>query len=98
VLHFWQPIAAVKQYFPSDDELLRRTGLQPRWRDQRVAEYGAIREHSGVDPIDLSTALDQVDRPVYFDHGHTNEMGARVVAEAMYAHLRPVLMQRDRTG
>jgi lysophospholipase L1-like esterase len=95
-LHFWQPIAAVKQYFPSDDELLRRTGLQQRWRDQRVAEYAAIRGRSAVDPIDLSTALDQVDQPVYVDHGHTNELGARVIAQAMYEHLREPLQQLQR--
>jgi hypothetical protein len=28
-LHFWQPIADVKQYFPSDDEMLRRTATLP---------------------------------------------------------------------
>jgi lysophospholipase L1-like esterase len=50
---------------------------------------------SGVDPIDVSTTLDEMDRPVYIDHGHTNELGARVIAQAMYAYLRPALERRD---
>ena len=37
--------------------------------------------------IDLADALDGPGRATYFDAVHTNEAGARLVAEAMYPHL-----------
>ena len=33
--------------------------------------------------------IDDVDVPVLWYWAHTNELGARTVAEAMYAHLAP---------
>ena len=48
-------------------------------------------EQSGVNPIDLTGALDEVDEPVYFDSSHTNELGARVIGERLYRALRPHL-------
>jgi len=41
--------------------------------------------------IDLTATLDDLDEPVYTDEIHTNERGARVVAEAMWPHLRPAV-------
>ena len=46
-----------------------------------------VRSKTGA--IDVSDALDDVDVPVLWDWAHTNELGARTVAEAMYAHLAP---------
>ena len=43
---------------------------------------------SGHGIIDLTHALDNPGRPVYLDGGHTNELGAHLVARAMYEHLR----------
>jgi lysophospholipase L1-like esterase len=97
IAHFWQPIAGVKRLSPADDELTARTGLRPEWWEIRVADYAAIRTVSGVDPIDLSTVMDDIDRPVYFDQGHTNEFGAEVVATAMYDSLRDSLQRLDGT-
>jgi len=94
-VHIWQPIATIKQFFPSDDELLRRIEFDPQWRSERVEQYAAIRELSGVEPLDLSTVFDDVERPVYIDQGHTNEMGARLVAETIYDYLRSRLELLD---
>lgn len=41
------------------------------------------------DTIDLTAVLDDVTEPIYTDVIHTNELGARLVAEAMWEHLRP---------
>lgn len=37
--------------------------------------------------IDISSALDAPEGPVYIDGIHTNELGARLVAEAMWPRL-----------
>lgn len=41
--------------------------------------------------IDLSGALFDPPAPIYIDGVHTNELGARLVAEAMWPHLEPAL-------
>ncbi|MGB3409647.1 MAG: hypothetical protein WBA45_00510 [Microthrixaceae bacterium] len=46
---------------------------------------------SGADPVDLSHAFDDLKEPVLFDFAHTNELGARVVAEGMFKELRAQL-------
>lgn len=37
--------------------------------------------------IDVRRVFDAEQRPVFFDFSHTNELGARIVAEALYPHL-----------
>ena len=41
--------------------------------------------------VDLSAAMDDVEGPIYWDGGHTNERGAQVVADAMVDNLEPTL-------
>jgi lysophospholipase L1-like esterase len=36
---------------------------------------------------DLSGVFDEVEEPIYIDGVHTNELGARLVAEALWADL-----------
>jgi lysophospholipase L1-like esterase len=90
VLHFWQPSMETKRFAPSDDEVFERTNTDPppvgeRWSTER--HDALVRSKTGA--IDVSDALDDVDVPVLWDWAHTNELGARTVAEAMYAHLAP---------
>ena len=42
--------------------------------------------------------LDGTSQPLMYDFVHTNELGARIVAQAMYRRLRPQLLEaaRDR--
>ena len=48
-----------------------------------------------VGVIDVSDALDEVEVPVYLDAGHTNELGASVIARVLYLHLRPLLVEHS---
>jgi len=41
--------------------------------------------------IDLTDAWAGTDEAILTDQAHTNELGARLVAEAMYDHLQPDL-------
>jgi len=98
VLHFWQPQPFAKVPSPADDELWRRVGFDPAMLPAARRVYDEARRAAGVDPIDLSRVLDDVEVPVFFDGSHTNELGARLVAEAMYEHLRPVLVEARAGG
>lgn len=95
VAHFWQPQPFAKEPNPSDDELWKRLEFNPQWIAGSRATYDRMREASGVDPIDLTHVLDDVKRPVFFDSSHTNEIGARIVAENIYKDLRPTLDSLD---
>jgi len=46
---------------------------------------------SAIGVTDLSDALDHSTGALYWDTVHTNEHGARVVAEALFGHLQPTL-------
>lgn len=98
VMHFWQPETFSKVPNKYDDELWERIGFDPQKAPAARRRYDEVRKRSGVDPIDLSRRLDNLDRPVYFDAGHTNEFGAKTVAKAMYAKLRPQLLKLTRSG
>jgi hypothetical protein len=91
VLHFWQPEFYAKRPSKADAALVERLGLSSAFVERARRDYKEISVRSGVDPIDLSGALDQTDVPVFFDGGHTNELGAATIAAAMYAHLKPTL-------
>lgn len=93
VMHFWQPVASTALNHDTDHGLYDRMGHSPDGIQAHEAHYRRIRDLSGVDPIDLSDALDGLDRPVFFDFNHTNELGARIVAQAMYEHLAPQLRE-----
>lgn len=56
-----------------------------------MQKYAEIRRRSGVEPIDLSGAFDDVTVPVYSDYEHHNELGARVIGRKLYEQLRPEL-------
>lgn len=91
VAHFWQPHVDSKRPQPFDSELLRRLKVAPEQIATAGALYDQVRKRSGANPIDLSHAFDELKEPVLFDYAHTNELGARVVAEAMFKELRSQL-------
>jgi len=93
VVHVWQPEPFSKRPTPQDDELWRRTDFQIGDLPESTRIYAEMRRRSGVDPIDLSRALDDVDAPVYFDSSHTNELGARVIGTELYERLAPRLQE-----
>jgi len=60
---------------------------QPVSTDQPAVGYA--REHLPKGVIDLSDVFGRAEGDVYIDTTHTNEAGARMVAEAMWARLKP---------
>ena len=93
LVRFWQPSPFAKVPTPSDDELWKRLKLDPAGLPDSKQRYEAVLARSGVAAIDLTTVLDGVDRPIYFDGAHTNELGARIVGNAIYRDIRPQLEQ-----
>ncbi|HZJ26722.1 MAG TPA: SGNH/GDSL hydrolase family protein [Acidimicrobiia bacterium] len=86
---FWQPSLYSKQPGPGDDEARGRWGEDPEaWK---VATQQA-RENLPGSVVDLGNALDVAD-PVMYDYVHTNELGAAYIAAAMYADLKPTLLE-----
>lgn len=59
-------------------------------------EYLAIADRLPEGVIDITDAYDDISLPIFIDGGHTNELGARVVAEAMYGSIRPQLLAAGR--
>jgi hypothetical protein len=86
----WQPFLYSKRAVPGERPVVGWLGTDPdAWRTAgRVA-----RSHLGPGVIDLGAALDGVNAPLMYDLAHTNELGARVVARALYARLRPQLLE-----
>lgn len=91
VIHVWQPQPFAFRPGPEDQELYRRLDYDTQDLPDATRTYAQIRERSGVAPVDLSGVLDDVDRPVFFDSSHTNELGARIVGRELYRNLRPQL-------
>lgn len=94
ILHFWQPNAFTR--VPTDEERAQLESLgidQEAFRTLRSVHEG-VRSRLPADVIDLGDVLD--DAPtVYADQVHTNEVGAALVARAMYRKARPTLDARE---
>ncbi len=87
---FWQPTVFSKRLVDGEDFALRGVATDPdAWR---VATRTA---RAGLPPetVDLSTAWDRTDKPVMYDFVHSNELGARVVAAAIYKRIKPQLLE-----
>lgn len=88
-LFFWQPFLYTKDPLtPAEAELVGLPGY-----DTAVWLPMTDRVRAGLtEPVvDLSDALDGVDRSIYWDFVHTNEMGAALVADAILPHLEAAL-------
>jgi lysophospholipase L1-like esterase len=90
VVHVWQPSLMGKPYQPADRGAYEAMGLVPEEVSDREASRRILAQ-SGTGAVDLSRVFDEVTVPVYWDGGHTNERGARIVGSALYEHLRPTL-------
>ena len=89
VRFFWQPFLYTKDPLtPAETDLVGFPGYDTDvWLPMTERVRSTLREPV----IDLSDALDDVDTSLFWDFVHTNEAGARFVAEAMYPHLIGVL-------
>jgi lysophospholipase L1-like esterase len=90
--YFWQPFLYSKRIAPGEEQLRGWLGSDPdAWRKADAAARARL------DPavVDLSRVLDPVRKPVMYDFVHTNELGARVIARALYERLRPELRRLE---
>jgi hypothetical protein len=86
---FWQPFLYTKDAVPGEEDVVGSWGTDPAsWG----AAYDEARGRLAEPVVDLSDALDGVEQPIFYDFVHTNEWGARAMAEAMYQHLKPTLL------
>jgi lysophospholipase L1-like esterase len=85
VYWFWQPVSNTSPAIASAEP-------PPPADDPRTRLFNELERTLDGEVHDLSKAFASVDQPVFFDAVHTNELGARLVAEAMYAELRPELL------
>jgi hypothetical protein len=93
----WQPFLYSKRIVPGERPVLGWLASDPdAWR--RAGHAARARLAPGV--IDLSEALDAERAPVMYDLAHTNELGARIAARALYRKLRPALVRlaREKSG
>ena len=96
LVRFWQPVAQAARWNPKETRTLDRLDISLDDVPERRREYQALREAIGPpDAIDVSDALDELDAPVYLDWCHTNEVGSKLVADAMYEELGPLIARLD---
>lgn len=82
---FWQPFLYTKDPLtPAENELV---GLPGYDTDVWFPMTERVRSTLSEPVIDLSDTLDGIDASLFWDFVHTNEEGARLVAEAIYPHL-----------
>jgi hypothetical protein len=90
---FWQPFLYSKRLVPGERLLVGSDRTDPgAWR----TADNVARSRLEAPVRDLSGALDGVHAPVMYDLVHTNELGAKRVAEALYTRLRPTLLELSR--
>jgi lysophospholipase L1-like esterase len=84
IVEFWQPFASTRRPTPNDRPLIDR--IHSRRTDMVAATttYRRTLDHLDRPVVDVTDAMDGTDEPVYFDYAHTNELGARLVSEAMW--------------
>ena len=89
VAFFWQPFLYTKD--PLTEAERELVGLPGYDTDIWLPMTDRVRATLREPVIDLSDALDGVDGSMFWDFVHTNEAGARIIAEAIYPHLMRVL-------
>jgi lysophospholipase L1-like esterase len=88
VVYAWQPSTADREIIPGEYE----DGGREFARRRSEATTAAL----APDVIDLTGVFDGVDRPIFYDNVHTNEEGARIVAEALHDRIGPLLQELAR--
>lgn len=96
VVHYWQPTMYTKdRLVDGEQELLEPLHLDEFRFDAFVDLSAATAAALPAGVVDLADALDGRQEPILNDQVHTNELGARLVAEAIYADLVPRLADGD---
>lgn len=84
VVEFWQPFPPTRRPTPNDGPLLERLGVSRSQFDIKAETYRGALDQADRPVVDLTDAMDVSDRAIYFDWAHTNELGAQLVAQAMW--------------
>ncbi len=98
VMFFWQPAFISKRPAAADAELIERLDLDRGFLAVAGDQYRQVLAMSESGSIDVSDALDEVTAPVYFDWGHTNELGARIIGERLYEEMGTRLRELESAG
>jgi hypothetical protein len=85
---FWQPTVFSKHVLESEQFALGAVGTDSNAWGKATR---SARESLPPATVDLSTAWDGTDKPVMYDFVHSNELGARIVAERIYQRIKPQL-------
>jgi hypothetical protein len=89
VAQYFQPSFASTAPSTHDRELTRAfPELAPGRIDWLRGLEARVRHDLPTGVVDLGAALDRATRPVFFDPIHTNELGAAMIADAMWSTLR----------
>jgi hypothetical protein len=92
---FLQPFLYSKPAVPGEEHATGSLGTDPAaWK----RAYAIARSKLKPPVVDMAGALDSVKAPIMYDFAHTNELGAAVVARALYDRLKPTLRQLYRRG
>ena len=94
VANFWQPdLYSKRPLDPEEVELFPIAGIDQVRYEAMAKVSSRARQALPGGVVDISDALDHLSGPILSDNVHTNERGARAVAEAMYRHLEPQLVE-----
>lgn len=88
---FWQPCAYTKNPV-HEDEKAQRKEFAPALEEVYMKTTEAV----GSATTSITDALDGLEGPIMIDWCHTNEAGARAVAEAIYTRVKPTLTTSTR--
>lgn len=101
VAFFWQPDLNLKQPLSdADRDTLAELGIEDETVTRSIETSAAARAGlASLGVVDLSSVYDGRDEAIYWDTVHTNELGARIVAESIFSHLEPTIRSlRDARG
>jgi hypothetical protein len=90
---FWQPSVYSKRVVKGEQRAVGSLGTNA---DGWTKASDAARAALSSSTVDLSTVLDRTTQPLMYDFVHTNELGARIVAQAIYRRMRPQLLEAAR--
>lgn len=84
IVEYWQPYASTRTPNRFDDALFEHVESRREYADFQAAVYRSALDQRRLPVVDLTDALDGAPGPIYYDFAHTNEEGARLVAQAMW--------------
>lgn len=85
LVEMWQPYSATRPANDTDAAIFGRTDADRAGSDRHTRAYLDALHRAERPVVDLTDAIGpEVKGPIYFDWVHTNERGARLIAEAMW--------------